>query len=134
MTIDNYPEADISYDQRILACRAGNQWKPVVIEALTRSGWTQEDIDAAVLSMCQPVKSVQTKRRTSPNTSFTSNRKNVDVTVIERFKLLWQQSTMSLDDIASAMQLSLATTRRMAKDLDLQRRKPGRKKGTTQNV
>lgn len=95
--------------------------------ALGASGWAENDVDQIMSYLHRHYRRTPLPKRTSPKKSFTTNRKTIGPVVIERITVLWADPVMSLEDIASALSLSVSTTRRLASDLQLPKRKPGRK-------
>lgn len=102
------------------------------IEALVRNaletcGWDNDEATQIMSYLHRHYRRTPLPKQSSPRKSFTTNRKTIGPVVLERMTALWADPVMSLEDIASALSLSVSTTRRLAVDLQLPKRKPGRK-------
>lgn len=99
----------------------------VVRDALSDAGWSEDEVDTIMSHLHRRYRYTPLPKKISPNRSFTTNRKKVGPVIVEHITELWGNPVMSLTDIASALSLTVSTTRRLATDLNLPRRKSGPK-------
>lgn len=103
-------------------------WEHAIKDALSHSGWDDTAIQTAFDALHRQYRRTPLPKVETPKKSFTNNRKTLEPVVLEKMTILWQDPVMSLQDIARALNLSLSTTRRLALDMGLPRRMPGRKR------